>query len=66
VHKRTFLSKVRTSMSLSKRGREAYRGHLAALRAINGIGATPATGHRRHGDADLRAGDVAVSPVPFS
>jgi DNA-binding MarR family transcriptional regulator len=34
VHKAAFLSRVRTSFSLTPSGRRAYQGHLAALRAI--------------------------------
>ena len=34
VHKATCASRVRTSLSLTKAGRAAYDGHVAALRAI--------------------------------
>ena len=34
VHKSTSASRVRTSLSLTRAGRAAYDGHLAALRAI--------------------------------
>jgi DNA-binding MarR family transcriptional regulator len=34
VHKSTFASRVRTSLSLTPAGRAAYEGHIAALRAI--------------------------------
>ena len=34
VHKSTCASRVRTSLSLTRAGRAAYDGHLAALRAI--------------------------------
>jgi DNA-binding MarR family transcriptional regulator len=34
VHKATCASRVRTSLSLSKAGRAAYEGHVAALEAI--------------------------------
>lgn len=34
VHKAAFLSRLRTSFALTPEGRRAYRGHLAALRAI--------------------------------
>lgn len=34
VHKSTSASRVRTSLSLTRAGRVAYDGHLAALRAI--------------------------------
>ncbi|MGH3164410.1 MAG: transcriptional regulator [Trebonia sp.] len=34
VHKSTFASRVRTSLSLTRAGRAAYDGHVAALRAI--------------------------------
>lgn len=34
VHKSTYASRVRTSLSLTEAGRAAYDGHVAALRAI--------------------------------
>jgi DNA-binding MarR family transcriptional regulator len=34
VHKSTCASRVRTSLSLTRAGRAAYDGHIAALRAI--------------------------------
>lgn len=34
VHKSTSASRVRTSLSLTRAGRTAYDGHVAALRAI--------------------------------
>jgi DNA-binding MarR family transcriptional regulator len=34
VRKSTYASRVRTSLSLTKAGRAAYDGHVAALRAI--------------------------------
>jgi DNA-binding MarR family transcriptional regulator len=36
VHKTTFASRVRTSLSLTAAGRAAYEGHVAALQAIVG------------------------------
>jgi DNA-binding MarR family transcriptional regulator len=36
VHKATFASRVRTSLSLTEAGRAAYDGHVAALGAIVG------------------------------
>jgi DNA-binding MarR family transcriptional regulator len=41
VHKATCASRVRTSLSLTKAGRAAYDGHVAALRAIVGEGGFP-------------------------
>ncbi len=34
IHKATCASRVRTSLSLTRAGRTAYEGHVAALRAI--------------------------------
>jgi DNA-binding MarR family transcriptional regulator len=36
VHKATFASRVRTSLTLTEAGRAAYDGHVVALRAIVG------------------------------
>jgi DNA-binding MarR family transcriptional regulator len=36
VHKATWASRVRTSLSLTEAGRAAYEGHVAALQAIVG------------------------------
>ena len=47
VHKATCASRVRTSLSLSKTGRAAYEGHVAALQAI-------VSNERFHADASRR------------
>ena len=46
VHKSTYASRVRTSLSLTRAGRAAYDGHLAALRAIVTNEAFDASAHR--------------------
>jgi DNA-binding MarR family transcriptional regulator len=43
VRKATVGSRVRTSLSLTKRGRRAYDGHVAALRALVDVPAASAT-----------------------
>src|SRR5215469_5017324 len=45
VHKSTCASRVRTSVSLTRAGRTAYDGHLAALRAIVSNEAFDASAH---------------------
>ena len=47
VHKSTCASRVRTSLSLTRAGRAAYEGHIAALRAIVTNEAFEASAHRR-------------------
>jgi DNA-binding MarR family transcriptional regulator len=42
VHKAACASRVRTSLSLTKAGRAAYDGHVAALHAIVSSGASAA------------------------
>ena len=42
IHKSTWASRVRTSLSLTEAGRVAYEGHVAALQAIVGNGSPSA------------------------
>jgi len=42
IHKATWASRVRTSLSLTEAGRAAYEGHVAALQAIVGNGSPSA------------------------
>ena len=47
VRKATCASRVRTSLSLTKAGRAAYDGHVAALRSIVGNGGFRGSSRRR-------------------
>ena len=47
VHKSAFASRVRTSLSLTRAGRAAYDGHVAALRAIVSNERLPVGAHAR-------------------
>jgi DNA-binding MarR family transcriptional regulator len=60
VHKSTWASRVRTSLSLTRAGRAAYDGHLAALRAIVSNEAFDASAHRR--GAPAGQGPAAARP----
>jgi len=42
IHKATWASRVRTSLSLTEAGRAAYEGHVAALQEIVGNGSPSA------------------------
>jgi DNA-binding MarR family transcriptional regulator len=52
VHKATCASRVRTSLSLTKAGRAAYDGHVAALRSIVGNGGFRGSSRRRRAPAE--------------
>lgn len=60
VHKSTSASRVRTSLSLTRAGRAAYDGHLAALRAIVSNEAFDASAHHR--DVPAGQGSPAARP----
>jgi DNA-binding MarR family transcriptional regulator len=60
VHKSTSASRVRTSLSLTRAGRAAYDGHLAALRAIVTNEAFDASAHHRGVPAGQ--GPLAIRP----
>ena len=47
MHKSAYGSRVRTSLSLTRAGRAAYDGHVAALRAIVSNERFPADAHAR-------------------
>jgi DNA-binding MarR family transcriptional regulator len=60
VHKSTSASRVRTTLSLTRAGRAAYDGHLAALQAIVSNEAFDASAHHR--DVPAGQGPPAARP----
>ena len=62
VHKATFASRVRTSLSLTEAGRAAYDGHLAALHAIVSNEGFHADARRRSVPAGQGSPPVGLGP----
>lgn len=63
VHKTTCASRVRTSLSLTRAGRAAYDGHVAALRAIVSNEAFHAGARRREVPAGQGSPPAGPGPV---
>ena len=69
VHKSTCASRVRTSLSLTRAGRAAYDGHLAALQAIVRneafqAGSSRQTVPARQGSSAAGLGPARTGPAP--
>ena len=63
VHKSTCASRVRTSLSLTRAGRAAYDGHLAALRAIVSNEAFAASPRRQGVPAGQGSAPAGLGPA---